>query len=95
MRDGRSAKTAARGTECVAGADYTDEETAFILAVAAWRKKHRVRFPAATDYHAVARELGYVHRSELDAVILQCADRLADCAEILGRLAEKKERRRT
>ena len=31
----------------------------------------------------------------LRAVALQCADRLADCSEILGRLAERKDRRPT
>ena len=95
MRDGRSAKTAAKGTECAAGADYTSEDTAFILAVAAWQKRHKVRFPAATDYLTVAKSEGYARRAELDAVILQCANRLADCAELLGRLSEKKEKRKS
>ena len=93
MRDGRSAKTSAKGTECAAGADYTAEDTAFIFAMAAWQKRHKVRYPAATDFLTVLKSLDYVPRAELDAVILQCANRLADCAELLGRLAEKKERR--
>ena len=95
MRDGRSAKTSAKGTECAAGADYTAEDTAFIFAMAAWQKRHKVRYPAATDHLTVLKAMGYVPRGELDAVILQCANRLADCSEILERLATKKERRRS
>ena len=60
MRDGRSAKTSAKGTECVAGADYTTEDTAFIFAMAAWQKRHKVRYPAATDFLTVLKSLGYV-----------------------------------
>ena len=90
MRDGRKPTTSAKAGEVLVGADYAADEVAFLQAVAAWQKRHGVRFPAATDYLSVAKSLGYVKREELDAVILQCANRLADCAEILEKLAMKK-----
>lgn len=80
--------------EVFVGGDYSDEERLFVAAVAAWQKRTGRKFPAATDYLTVLKGMGYVLRAELDAVILQCAGRLADASEVLGRLAEKKEKRR-
>lgn len=38
---------------------YADDEDEFIKAVDAYKKKHKVKFPTATDFLRVAKELGY------------------------------------
>lgn len=41
------------------GADYSDEETAFLSAMIRWRQKTGNVFPRATDFLHVLKWLGY------------------------------------
>ncbi len=41
------------------GADYTDDETEFILAMEEFMTRNRRRFPTFTEVLAVAKSLGY------------------------------------
>jgi hypothetical protein len=38
---------------------YTDEETEFLIEVDRWKQRTKTRFPAATEYLAIARTMGY------------------------------------
>jgi hypothetical protein len=38
---------------------YTDEETAFLIEVDKWKQRTQTRFPAATEYLAIAKAMGY------------------------------------
>jgi hypothetical protein len=37
---------------------YTDEETAFLIEVNKWQQRTQTRFPAATEYLAIAKTMG-------------------------------------
>ncbi len=45
--------------ELQSGAEYTAEEEEFILAVAAWQRKYKCRYPSSSDILRVAKSLGY------------------------------------
>lgn len=64
------------------GADYTEEELAFLSAMRHWMERTRVKFPHFTDVLAVAKALGYRKVSGADAdfftglEVLKCSSSL-------------------
>lgn len=79
--------TALASGEAFLGGEYTAAEWEYIRAVDAWQKKHRVRYPAATDYLSILVGLGY-SKGRCAVTVSECEqfDRTAE--EYVGGLTE-------
>lgn len=52
-----------KGFRAEGNCDYTDEEWAYIRAVRDWQDRTGKRFPAISDYLAIAKAMGYAVRA--------------------------------
>lgn len=61
MTDGHDSRAPAGGREPYSPTHvYTDEESEFLAAMEAYKKRHKVKFPPWTAALKVLKELGYV-----------------------------------
>jgi len=59
--------------------EYSDEQWEFIQAVEAWKREHGIRFPASSDYLAIAKALGYVQkRPAAERACFRCKQKPAE-----------------